>query len=200
MAIDAKAIVKAESRLRIMKKSSAELQSIVTKEDFSDTWYTFLVACKNIWTSLEQGSKSTAQDRHWFGAKKGERKSDELLQYLFISRDNDEHSIEQVTDRTPGGLAIGGPEKGYSRSIQINGTIGAGGTLIATSLDDKPVLVKKISPKFILSTVTGRDKNVPFSPPSMHKGEKIHNPNPIDVANLAITYFETLIEEARALE
>ena len=117
MAIDPKAIVKAESRLRIMKKSSAELQSMITREDFADTWYTFLSACKNIWTLLEQGSKATAQNRQWFGAKKAERKSDELLQYLFISRDDDAHTIEQVTDHTPGKLAIGVAKEGRKWSV-----------------------------------------------------------------------------------
>jgi hypothetical protein len=117
--MDSKAITKARSRLRVSEKALNELAECNDYQTFSDTWYTFLVAWKNIYTALEQGSKASAQSRQWFGAKKQARKGDKLLQYLFEARNDDEHGLNDSTALDPGGLAIGVSKPGYSRSMHI---------------------------------------------------------------------------------
>lgn len=199
MAINPKALDKANSRLRVARKALSELAESKSREQFSDTWYTFLVATKNVYTALEQGSKTTPQDRQWFGAKKQQRKDDELLQYLFQARDDDEHGVEQVTEFVPGSLGIGVAEEGYSSAMRFDGMIGSGGKLKVTPLDGKPVLIEFTAPHMKLATVTGRG-NIKYPPPSTHLGQTLQARSPEAVAELGLAYLTGLVEEAENRE
>lgn len=51
------AIEKAESRLRLIRKSINELEGCKDFTGFRDTWSQFLTAAKGVYTVLEQGAK-----------------------------------------------------------------------------------------------------------------------------------------------
>lgn len=95
--MDLKGVTKAEARLRLARTHASALRACKSHDEFTDTWYQFLVTYKNVYTALEQAAKGSAQSRQWFGGKKNERRDDPLLQYLFQARDADEHGIEPVT-------------------------------------------------------------------------------------------------------
>jgi hypothetical protein len=196
--MDPAAIAKANSRLRTAKKAIEDLTGCNDYDTFSDTWYTFLVAAKGIYTILEQGAKSSAQARQWFGAKSKERRSDPLLQYLYQARDDDEHGLSRVVEHVPGALGIGVSKPGFSNAIRLDGSIGPGGTLQITSLDGLPVLVEQTLPHVRLIRVHGRDKK-PYDPPEQHLGAKLASNLPVPVAKLALSYFEGIFAEAAAL-
>ena len=128
--MDPAAIAKANSRLRTAKKAIEDLTGCNDYDTFSEYLYTFLVAAKGIYTILEQGAKSRAQARQWFGAKSKERRSDPLLQYLYQARDDDEHGLSRVVEHVPGALGIGVSKPGFSNAIRLDGSIGPGGTLL----------------------------------------------------------------------
>ncbi len=69
------AVEKAKARLRVARKALAELKESRTFSDFSDAWYVLLTSSKNVYTVLEQGAKTSAQSKQWFGAKKQARKT-----------------------------------------------------------------------------------------------------------------------------
>lgn len=199
--MEPKAIAKARSRLRVAEKALNELAESQDYQTFSDTWYTFLVAWKNIYTALEQGSKVSPQSRQWFGAKKQERKGDELLQYLFEARNDDEHGLNDSTELEPGEIAISAGKPGYSgnfhiRSMRFNG---AGYPSIdATSNDGKPILIEFSPARAKLVPVTARGP-VTYQPPTKHMGADLPDNQPLPVAALALDYARTLVEEAAAL-
>ena len=165
--MDPKAIAKAKSRLRVAERAVAELADCHDFETFNDIWYTFLVSSKNIYTVLEQGSKSSPQSRQWFGAVTGFRKDDELLQYLFEARNDDEHGLENSAEHVPGSLAIGVRREGFSSGVILNGTIGPGGSLHVQSTDGKPVLIKQTLPHVRLISIAARGGRT-IDPPKTH--------------------------------
>ena len=64
--MDRNAIEKCKSRLRNAQKAVEDLRAYLEIEDlqsFEDTWFTFLFSWKSIYTTLEQGSKTTPQSR-----------------------------------------------------------------------------------------------------------------------------------------
>jgi hypothetical protein len=199
--MDPKAITKAESRLRIAMKAAAELRQCNQYDVFTDTLYQFISAAKNIWTALEQGAKDTPQCRQWFGAKAKERRGDELLQYLFEARNDDEHGLEPVTVRVPGSLGIGVAKPGFSNSMVINSMNFDGAGRIAhfdaASLDGKPILIEETLPHAKLADIrpVGRP---PMKPPTSHKGAPIASDAPSAVADLAVIYLAALVAEASA--
>ncbi len=196
--MDPKAIAKAKSRLRLAEKSVRELAACQNHQDFSDQWYGFLVAAKNVYTSLEQGSKVSPPARQWYGGKKQERRDDPLLQYLFQARDDDEHGLEPVTEFDPGGIGIQVNKPGFSQGMLIERlTVMDDGEiqLKAKSLDGKPILIEQTLPHTKLAVVTGRG-GVKYQPPTGHLGKALESGLPLPVAELAVQYLTRLISEA----
>lgn len=194
--MDIKAIEKAASRLRVATKAIDSLPGCKDHAEFTDAWYTFLTAAKNIYTVLEQGAKVSAQSRQWFGAKAAERRGDALLQYLYEARNDDEHGLEQVAELDPGGTAIGVAKQGFSNSITLNGTFGPGKVMSITSNDGKPVLIENRSPHSKLSIITARGGRR-LMPPSTHMGRQLPDGSPYTVGRTALLYLTELIEDAR---
>lgn len=199
--MDPKAITKAKARFRIAKEQLASCEKAENHQRFSGAWYLFLIAAKNVYTTLEQGSKISAQSRQWFGAKKKERKDDPLLQYLFQARDDDEHGLDEVTALSPGYLGIGKSAPGFSSSLSIsNLTIDGNGQVSVgsiTSHDGLPVLIEQRGPHSTLVPVTGRG-GVVYQPPKMHLGEPIPEPLPVPIGNLGLAYLERLLADAES--
>ena len=198
--LDNRAKEKAKKRLRMATTALTDLKEAKSLDDFSDIWLNFLNAFKGIYTTLEKGSKISPQSRQWFGGKATFRRDDELLQYLYQARNDEEHGLEEVVEKVPGSTAIGVPAPGFSNAIRIDGTTGPGGVLRVTSLDGKPVKVAVTKPHVKLIEVQGRggaDERYP--PPKVHLGKALENNLPVPVAELAIAYMGTLIDEACAL-
>lgn len=198
--MDPKAVRKAKSRFRIAKEQLASCERAESHERFSDAWYLFLIAAKNVYTTLEQGSKASPQSRQWFGAKKQERKDDPLLQYLFQARDDDEHGLDEVTELSPGFLGIGKAAQGFSNNITISSLSFENGKLNIgpiTSNDGLPVLIEQRGPHTVLAPVTARG-NIVYQPPTTHLGVQIPEPLPVPVGNLGLAYLEALIADAEA--
>ena len=196
--MDIAAIRKARERLVLASESLKKAGEAKDHTTFSGAWYFFLIAAKNIYTSLEQGSKASPQSMQWFGSKKKDRKNDELLQYLFQARDDDEHGLGDVTKLEQGSFAIGKSVAGSSDNFQIRMKTGANGDIVmleTKSLDGKPV-VSEIKPsRSILLPVNGRG-NITYPVPKSHLGQTITDQSPIAVGRLGLNYLERLIGEA----
>jgi len=200
--MDKAAVSKAKERLRTAGSILDRIAVCRNYQEFTGEWYLFLVAAKNIYTALEQGSKMSPQSRQWYGAKKKFRKQDELLEYLFIARDDAEHGIAPVTARVPGSIEIGNKRiEGTSTSFYIERYTKNKEQLEVSgiqSLDGLPVNVRIISEHAKLITVTGRS-NDKFDPPRTHMGSHIFDDSPLGIGRLALTYFESLVSEAASL-
>ena len=192
--MDKKGIIKAESRLRLAKKAASELSGAKTYEEFADAWYAFLVALKNIYTVLEQGAKASPQSRQWFGGKAAERRADELLQYLYEARNDDEHGLEPITTHQRPELRVGVAKEGFSSAMSISMI---GGVISSTSFDGKPVLIERTPEAFLLNNIQPRGRPS-TAPPTKHMGVALEDVSPRNVASLALTYMDTLVSEAAA--
>lgn len=193
-----KAVEKAKSRLRTAQSQLERIESAESYDDFSDNWYLFLVAAKNVLTMLEQGSKDTPQCRQWFGGIKERRRSDPLLQYLFQARDDDEHGIADVTKLEPSQLLIGKAAPGYSNSISMSFTTDAYGRPTFHKLeshDGLPVLIEEHGEHAVLMPVTGRG-GVTYQPPAEHLGQPLPDKMPVTVGKAAVSWLASVVDEA----
>ncbi|MEQ1883291.1 MAG: hypothetical protein ABL878_20240, partial [Burkholderiales bacterium] len=93
--MDGKALTKARRRLNVARTAAAALDQAPDFDAFSEQWYVFLHAAKGVYTTLEQGAKTSAQSRQWFAGKNAARKNDSLLRYVSEARNDDEHGIEE---------------------------------------------------------------------------------------------------------
>lgn len=214
--MDPRAIEKADSRLRVARKAVADMKASKTFSEFSDNWYVFLTSAKNIYTVLEQGAKTSPQSRQWFSDKAKFRKSDELLQYLYEARNDDEHglgsSVEYQAEKHEFGIAAHGRSRSivtHGKGFEGNVVVGAQRAVVfdgesppsdfgITPLDGKPTLNKHTAASAILVEVNARGFRK-YAPPESHSGSPITNQEPISVAEIAITYLEFLVKEASSL-
>jgi hypothetical protein len=190
------AIAKAKERLTTAKTLIERIENCRTYQEFKSEWYLFLVTTKNIYTTLQIGSKTSAKSSQWYGAKIVFHENDELLQYLYIARNDAEHGLSPGTEYVPGELILGVTGHGLSNAFMLNGSIGTG--LRATSLDGLPIGVKETRPHAKLITVTDKGGNK-FAPPTSHLGQPITDRSPLAIARLASSYLESLIREAETL-
>ena len=153
--MDRKTIRKADSRFRLARRSINNLMRAEKFEDFEDSWYQFICAAKSVHTVLELGSKGNPKSRQWMDGKNTFRNNDPLLQYIYQSRNDNEHGLDTGLDASPGPLAIGAAGPGYSRAMNISGTVGPGGGLRVTSLDGKPVRIEQKAGQILLKEVRG---------------------------------------------
>lgn len=213
--MDTRALEKAKDRLRLAKSAVENLRSCKTYQEFFDQWYVFLTSSKNIYTVLEQGSKSTPQSRQWFGKVKSLRKSDQLLQYLFEARNDEEHGLGESLRLQPARTTIGvagagasndimlngGPFRNvrvtnFNKAVQFEGGVPEGVTV--HSLDSKPVKILRTPASTVLVEVNARG-NRKYAPPTSHMTKEVLDKSPLGVATLAISYYEILLKEAEAL-
>lgn len=187
---------KARKRLERANAAVTELISCDKFKAFEHAWLDFLLHSKGVYTQLEQSCKVTPQSRQWFGAKKRERKSDEMLQYLFQARDSEEHTLENVTEIDPGHTIYGVEKEGYSNHITFY--TGVDGSTIVKPLDGKPLLCETKPNTVKLLPVTGRG-GVIYNPPTHHKGKPIGDTSPITLAKLCVQHLSDLISEAEGL-
>lgn len=196
--MDPRAVIKAKARLNIARQQLESARVSNTYSEFSDCWYLFLVAAKNVYTTLEQGAKANAQSRQWFGGKKDDRKCDPLLQYLFQARDDDEHGLADVTKLEPGHLAIGKAAPGYSRSMTISMSADERGVPTIHELqsnDGLPVLIENIPSRAVLLPVTGRG-HIIYPVPDSHLGSAISDQSPVHIGELGLAYLTALVADA----
>ncbi|HEY0624671.1 hypothetical protein [Sphingomonas sp.] len=210
--MDKAAIAQASRRLAIAQKAHALLASASNHDEFSDSWYTLIVAAKSVWTLLEQGSKSSPQSRQWFGGKKRERRDDELLQYMFEARNAAEHGLEDVVrhqppynrlegrfavGETPGlksGTQITGMQLNFSRGLSIVG-VDPEGNDISLPIESRIVDYPETSR---LASITTRG-SVVLKPPQKHLGKHLIDDHPASVAKANLDYLAAMIAEAEAL-
>lgn len=184
---------KARQRLRQAKKSSVELRFARTFEDFEDAWLNFLLHAKGVYEQLGVACKGNAKAMQWLGAKKSERRNDQLLQYVYQSRNYAEHDPGSGARLNPGYLAIGKNLPGASSSIRFDGNLTTG--LKVTSLDGLPIALEQKADSVDLLPVTARG-GVVYHPPEVHLGEPIKEQTPPVIADLCNNYLAALIEEA----
>lgn len=206
--MDPKAIIKARSRLRIAQKALEALPGAQNHQDYSDGWYTILVASKAVWTALEQGAKASPQARQWFAAKQQERRADELLQYMFEARNDDEHGLEEVlqygtrTKLVSEGLHV--PMDAIDLKVgfdpQTEDMIAVitheGGSLSRVQL--APKSRHETPPRSMLGPIQPRGRPRLF-PPFKHMGSSV-DLTPESAATLNLTYLMRLTDDAEAFD
>lgn len=199
--MDPKAVAKARSRLIIAEKAISDFEKCHSFADFDAAWYVFLVSSKNVWTILEQGAKTSPQSRQWLGAKHKQRRDDELLQYLYEARNDDEHGIETAVEHVPGSLAFGisGPE--YSNNMEFSLATDEKGNIKhfrGKSFDGKPIGLEIKHAHVKLQAVQARGNRI-LQPPKAFMGNALQDSSPAAVAKLCATYLDQLVAEAAGL-
>lgn len=193
-----RAIDQAQLRLARLVLAEEALCLAKTYEALESAWVDFLTAASTIYSKLEQGAKGFGPSEAWYGRKKNERRTDELLRYIHHARNSEEHGIDDVTQRwdehrylTPNGDVFG-INVPHGEAITDLHFVGADGERIEMN--------GVINPLIKLVEVHDWRYRDSFAPPKTHLGENL--PEVIDpayIASLARQYLIAIIDEAKTL-
>lgn len=192
---------KTKDRYRIASKALARMEAESTLEGREDEWFTFLRAWKGIYTTLEQAVKGDSKATMWFGQQNAARRKDQLLQYMYQARNDDEHGLTRTTAREPGHISFGRAID-PSRSVHI-------GRLEFRSHGEQLTIIDggghsnfdpyvEVVPEHLkLMPVKDRDRSTTYNPPSQHLGQPFDDgTDPVIVAQAALKYAENLLRDA----
>jgi len=194
--MNAQGYQKARGRLGRAEQALESLKAAKTFDDFDTAWTDLLLALNSVYAILEQASKQTPQSRQWFGARKKQRRKDQLLSYFHQARNTDEHGIEQVTERHEQAIGIGDPG---SESRIEHASFGGKKVQVRfdPSLPDKSITIypAKIRLPPVVNSIYG-DR---FEPPTEHLGKPLDDLSILGLAATALQAHATLLDEAEKL-
>jgi hypothetical protein len=194
-------IEKCRSRIRIASKALGEIAGVKNFSEFSDGWYTFLTAWKNVYTLLEQAAKATPQATTWFELKREEKRNEPLLRYLYQARNDEEHGIGRSIEPAGSSLYLehsSDPNaKGEATFLYKNDGDGFKYTLTSVT-GDAYRKIRIHGPEIALQSVK-TEKGIFIPPPFAFRGAMLQDRTPVAVAGLALDYIKSMVDEAEAL-
>jgi hypothetical protein len=174
----ARALAAARYELARAKTAAAILQMpTVPALQVEPAWSDFLVATNRIYAKL-QGGANGKRGREWVRSVKEFRQADELLLYLLMARNAEEHGLETS-------ILIGPPRNVAAKPMEVQGKLG-----IAVSWEPPKHM-------FLQPLKDSRSGKI-TALPTTHLGKPLQPMTVGKLAALALLYFEGLIEEAAA--
>jgi hypothetical protein len=162
-----------------------------TLDEFEENWKTFLGRLERVWSKSINHFGKSPKWNGWKGKYESLRKSDPLLSYLINARGADEHTVNEIVEREPGGIGIN-PAEGNSLYIE-HMALNRGNIFIKSPQKMKfefhPAKTKLIS---ILNR--GRTYQVP----NTHLGNAIDPNNVIAIAEAGIQFYEHFLSQAES--
>lgn len=177
-----------------LKKAASKIEKMEAStfiDEYEGHWIDFLHELERSWNKLISQLKASPKYQGW--TRRGQverlRKQDPILSYLVNARGAEEHSVADISRRSPGGIGIN-PAEGNSltlRNLKIDG-----GNI--SFEHEQPVRVDFIPGKMELLEVENRGRK--YDVPSSHLGSPLKSNDPVVIARLAIQFYESYFEEA----
>ena len=181
-----------------MAKCRSAFQSLKQSQrldDIASSWSDFLIAATRVYSKLGACTKGNGKSEAWFGRITRERRTDPLLQYIHQARNTDEHTVEAIVERILPQLTIA---IGACRVTETTSEDGSKHIRIE-SLGGEPARASLTPSRFVLVPVRHTKYGDTFDPPKQHLGTPLKTGTPIEVAGLALSYLERIVNDARKL-
>ena len=165
------------------------MRSSKTLEEFEENWKDFLRRIERTWNKVTAHFGKSPKWDVWRGKFEALRKTDQLLSYLVNARGAEEHTVNEVMGREPGGIGIN-PAEGNSLYIERmevnNGKI--------TIQSPQKLRIEFIPARATLVPIVNRGKT--YSVPTNHLGGRIEPSDVLAVADAALAFYRDALEQA----
>lgn len=182
-----------QPRIELAKaKASIEgMRDAKSLDEFEEHWKTFLNVLERVWNKASHHYSKSPKWNGWKGKYEQLRKKDPLLVYLINARGADEHTVNEIVSREPGGIGIN-PAEGNSLYIEEM-TINKGTISIKSP---QKIRVDFIPARTTLLPVVNRGQTFPI--PISHLGTPIDPSKVIEVAEAGIEFYEEFLNDVEA--
>ncbi len=167
------------------------MKNAKTLDEFEENWKAFLGRIERVWAKGFGHFGKSPKWNGWQGKFEPLRRSDPLLSYLVNARGADEHTVNEIVGRAPGGVGINAAE-GNSLYIE-HMTINNGNIYIKSP---QKIRVDLIPTRTTLLPVLNRGRTYPV--PTVHLGKPVDPNNVIAIAEAGAAFYERFLSEAEA--
>ncbi|MCX5544440.1 hypothetical protein M3A49_34105 [Paraburkholderia sp. CNPSo 3076] len=159
-------------------------------DEFEESWKEFLGRIERVWNKAYSHFDKSPKWNGWKGKYEKARKNDPLLSYLVNARGADEHTVNEITDRDPGGFAINAADRNLP--LRIGEMAIKGGNVFVK--DAENMRIDFIPRRTKLLPIVNRGREYPV--PHEHLGNPVDPSDVIALAGLAAAYYEAMLEKA----
>lgn len=158
-------------------------------DEFEERWKEFIGRLERVWNKAFSHFGKSPKWNGWKGKIEGLRKTDPLLSYLVNARGAEEHTVNEIVGREPGGIGINAAEGNslYIERMEIND-----GNIFIQS--PQRIRVDFIPARTTLLSVTNRGRIYPV--PTAHLGATVDPNNVISIAEAGAQFYEGFLVEA----
>jgi len=160
-------------------------------DEFEEHWKTLLHRLERVWNKTLSHYNRSPKWNGWKGKYEQLRKKDSLLAYLINARGADEHTVNEILSREPGGIGIN-PAEGKSLYIE-HMTVDKGHISIKSP---QKIRVDFIPAKTVLVPVVNRGRTYPV--PTSHLGNAIDPTQVVDTAETGVGFYQGFLDEVEA--
>jgi hypothetical protein len=174
-----------------LAKAQASLESMrnsISLDAFEGHWKDLLHHVERVWTKSLHKYDSYQGWRALKAKYESLRNNDPLLSYVKNARDADEHTVNEVVDREPGGIGINAAE---GNALYIERMEFGGGKISIKS--PQRIRVDFIPGKIRLLPVIKRDRT--YDVPTTHLGDALDPNKVVEVAQKVVTFYAGFLDE-----
>ncbi len=187
-------------RLTLAKECVSRMAQSDNRATIDKEWNEFVGNLEGSWTAFfHDGKNLSSKFQPWAGKFDGQRKKDDLLNYLIQSRHIAQHAVIKL-DWEKGKMHLR-PEIDAPASFRDFKIFSDGSNEIEFKSDipgNKPQVILEPG-KSVLPQIYNAKYKQSILPPSIHMGQKIGSTSPIHVAKIAIGYYQRIYEEGSNL-
>lgn len=175
------------------RKAVVGMRKATSLQELDEQWKEFLHRIERVWNKAASHFKKSPRWNGWQGKYLKLRGNDELLCYLVNARGADEHTINEITERTEGGFSLlAGPSGNlhiHSLKTDSFGNI--------SELYVNPGTVAKFDVARV-KLLPVRNRGVDYNVPRQHLSQPVDPDNLIDIAERAIKFYDGFLVAADA--
>ncbi|HEY8099639.1 MAG TPA: hypothetical protein VIF82_02705 [Burkholderiaceae bacterium] len=165
------------------------MRNAKTLDEFDESWKELLGRLERVWTKGINHFGKSPKWNGWKGKFEPLRRSDPLLSYLVNARGADEHTINEIIGRDPGGIGINAAE---GNSLYIEHMEIKNGKIFIQS--PQKIRIDFLPARTTLLPITNRGRTYPI--PTSHLGNFVDPMNVIAVAELGVQFYECFLSQA----
>lgn len=166
-----------------------ELETLDSLNHIEDTWLSFLGHLERVWYKCQHHFGKSPRWNGWKGRYDKQRSSDPLLSYLTNARGSDEHTVAEITEKTPSSV---GMKAGPCGSVHIKSLRVSSGSIQGEWAGDLEIIVNPASIE--PAAVVNRGKL--YAVPTVHLGNPLSDSSFVTLGKAGLAYYQKLVADA----
>lgn len=182
---------KPHEELQRAEQALEAMRSAANLDEFEEHWKEFLRRVERVWSKMISHFGKSPKWSGWSSPFEHSRRTDPLLSYLVNARGAEEHTVNDIVARDPGGIGI---NPAFGDTLHIKRLEQRDGQISVESA--QPLKIDFIPAKTRLLPVVNRGRT--YAVPSHHLDKVVDSSNVLAVAEAALAFYRGALKSGEA--